>query len=141
MSMRFRTMLTGATAVLATAALALPADAEQRRRGGGGERQVTTDATTSGSGGNGSVTLSGTADADATNGGEVNTNVRGRTTDRRGVITSVARARDEDERSRSRSRTIVTPRGDVRTREMDFYRQRGERPVITRSRTNTRRDD
>ena len=135
---RFRIALPAA--VLAVTAMAAPADA-QRRGGQTGDRDVSATARTSGSGSGGTVALDGSANAAATDGGEVNTRVRGRTTDRRGMIMSTATARDEDERARSRSRTIVNPRGDVRTMTRDMYHRPGSRPVIERSRTNSRRDD
>lgn len=135
---RFRTAFSAAALVCGTAAMALPADAEQRRKSQS-QPEVSATTSTSGSGGDGSTTLNGTADAEATNGGEVNTHVRGKTTSRRGHISATATARDEDERARSRSRTMVNPRGDVRTRTHDIYHQKGQKPVITRSRTDSRK--
>jgi carbon monoxide dehydrogenase subunit G len=137
MSNRFKTAFSAAVIALTTTAMAMPADAEQRRNRQQSSPEVSATTSTSGSGGGGTTTLNGAADAEAINGGEVNTRVRGRTTDRRGMISATATARDEDELARSRSRTIVTPRGDVRTNTMDMYRQRGSRPVIERTRTRT----
>lgn len=131
-----KTKFPAAMAALVIGAMAAPAAAHSSH--GDQNRDVSASARTSGSGGGGTYDLMGRANAEAANGGDVNTRVRGRTTDRRGVIVATASARDEDERARSRSRTVVTHRGHVRTMTRDMYHRPGSRPVIERSRTNTR---
>ncbi|MDB5696540.1 MAG: hypothetical protein JWN21_2083 [Sphingomonas bacterium] len=114
-----RTILAiGAVLLLAAPALA------QTKSGSAGTSSPTTGdvsvgTTSTGASGNGAVGVSGTADArfDTQN-----------NTARQG---STAIARDEDERARSRATTRVSPNGDVRSRSMTIYKQRGERPVIT----------
>ena len=79
-----------------------------------------------------SVNVSGCADAEARNGGTVNTSTRANTNDRRAMQRSVATARDDDERARSMTRTRVRQGETVSSRTMSIYKQRGERPVIER---------
>ena len=93
--------------------------------------------TTGGVSGDGTVGVSGTADAAAANGGTVSTdaNARFNTANNTARQRSTATARDDDERARSRSMTNVLPNGDVRSNSMAKYKQRGEKPVMTRERT------
>jgi hypothetical protein len=93
--------------------------------------------TTGGTSGNGTVGVDGTADATAANGGTVSTQADARfnTENNTARQRSLATARDEDERARSRASTKVTPNGDVRSRSMTIYKERGSKPVITRERT------
>ena len=76
-----------------------------------------------------SIGVSGTADAEARNGGTVNTDVRAQTNDRRAMQRSTAVARDEDERARSRTHTVVRQGEVVRSRTSTMYKERGEPPV------------
>lgn len=78
-----------------------------------------------------SMTVGGTADAEARNGGSANTRTRANVNDRRAAQTSVAKARDEDERARSRTRTVVRQGEVVRSRTSTMYKQKGERAVRT----------
>lgn len=78
-----------------------------------------------------SITVGGTADAEARDGGTADTRTRANVNDRRGMQTSTARARDEDERARSRTRTVVRQGEVVRSRTSTMYKQKGERPVRT----------
>ena len=84
----------------------------------------TTDAT--------SVSVFGCADAEAAEGGTVNTSTKANANDRRAMQKSTAAARDEDERASSRTHTRVRKGEVVRSRTMTKYKQRGERPVITK---------
>ena len=127
-----KTMILAATGLLVT--LSAPALAQS-----GGSRGSTPDgrdvrAGTSGYGstdGN-SITVGGTADAGAANGGTANTRTRAKVNDRRGMQMSTAKARDEDERARSRTHTVVRQGDVVRSRTSTMYKQKGERPVRTR---------
>ena len=74
-----------------------------------------------------SITVGGTADAEARNGGTVDTRTRANVNDRRGMQTSTAKARDEDERARSRTRTVVRQGEVVRSRTSTMYKQKGQR--------------
>ena len=78
-----------------------------------------------------SITVGGTADAGADNGGTARTRTRALVNDRRGMQMSTARARDEDEWARSRTHTVVRQGQVVRSRTSTMYKQRGERPVRT----------
>ena len=94
--------------------------------------QGTTDAT--------SVNVSGCAEAEAADGGTVDTSVNAKTNDRRAMQKSTATARDEDERARSRTHTIVRKGETVRSRTMSKYKQRGQRPVITKESSTATQD-
>ena len=78
-----------------------------------------------------SITVGGTADAEAADGGTANTRTRAKVNDRRGMQMSTAKARDEDERARSRTRTVVRQGEVVRSRTSTMYKQKGQRPVRT----------
>jgi hypothetical protein len=78
-----------------------------------------------------SITVGGTADAEARDGGTVDTRTRAKVNDRRGMQHSTAKARDDDERARSRTHTIVRQGEVVRSRTSTMYKQKGERPVRT----------
>ena len=87
-----------------------------------------------GSGGYGStdgssINVGGNAEAEARDGGVVNTGVRARTNPHHGTSRSFSRARDEDERAWSRTRVVVRNGEAVRSRTHTFYKERGERPV------------
>jgi hypothetical protein len=85
------------------------------------------------------ITVGGTADATANNGGTTNTQVRGHTNDHIGMQRSTATARDADERARSATHTWVRQGQTVRSRTMTMYHQRGQHPVheVTTSRNGT----
>lgn len=83
-----------------------------------------------------SITVSGCADAEARNGGVVDTRTKAKVNDRRGMQHSTASSRDDDERVRSRTHTIVRQGEVVRSRTSTMYKMRGERPV--RETTSTR---
>lgn len=76
-----------------------------------------------------SVTVEGCAEAEARNGGTVDTMNRVRANDQVGMQRSTARATDEDERARARTQTMVRQGEVVRSRTMTWYKQRGEKPV------------
>jgi hypothetical protein len=78
-----------------------------------------------------SITVGGTADAEAREGGTANTRTRANVNERRGMQHSTAKARDDDERARSRTHTIVRQGEVVRSRTSTMYKQKGERPVRT----------
>lgn len=98
---------------------------------------VTVGTTSNGTSGGGAIGVGGTADAAAANGGTATTDASARfnTQNNTARQRSTAIASDDDERARSRATTNVTPTGDVRSRSMTIYKQRGEKPVITRART------
>ena len=125
--------------ILAASGLALaisaPALAQKQKSGGTSGRTSGQDvnAGTSGYGSidGSSITVGGTADAEAANGGTTDTRTRARVNDRRGMQMSTAKARDEDERARSRTHTTVRQGEVVRSRTSTMYKQKGERPVRT----------
>lgn len=98
---------------------------------------VTAGTTSSGISGDGTVGVDGTADAAAANGGTATTDASARfnTQNNTARQRSTATARDDDERARSRATTNVTPKGDVRSRSMTIYKERGSKPVISREST------
>ena len=98
---------------------------------------VTAGTTSSGMSGPGTVGVAGTADAAAANGGTATTSgtARFNTQNDSAHQRSLATASDADERARSRAMTNVTPNGTVRSNSMTIYKQRGQKPVITRDRT------
>jgi hypothetical protein len=59
--------------------------------------------------------------------GTANTRSDAKLNERRAMQRSVATARDDDERARSRTRTVVRE-GEVRSRTMSRYKERGEKP-------------
>jgi len=75
------------------------------------------------------VTVEGCAEAEARNGGTVNTTNNVRANDQMGMQRSTASAVDEDERARARTQTKVRQGEVVRSRTMTWYKQRGEKPV------------
>ena len=121
--------------------LAAPALAQTRSGSAGTSSPTTGDVsagtTSSGTSGQGGVGVSGTADAAAANGGTASTtgDARFNTENNTARQRSTAIASDADERARSRATTRVNPQGDVRSRSMTIYKQRGEKPVITRDST------
>jgi len=126
--------------ILAVSGLALavsaPALAQKQKSGGtsGSTQGQDVNAGTSGYGstdGN-SITVGGTADAEARDGGTANTRTRAKVNDRRGMQMSTAKARDDDERARSRTHTVVRQGEVVRSRTSTMYKQKGQRPVRTR---------
>jgi hypothetical protein len=74
-----------------------------------------------------SIGVGGGGDATAVDGGSASTRSDAKLNERRAMQRSVARARDDDERARSRTRTVVRE-GEVRSRTMSVYKQKGERP-------------
>ena len=117
------------------------ADAQTNRGSAGTSSPTTGDVsagtTSSGMSGAGTVGVSGTSDASAANGGTATTSgdARFNTQNNTARQRSLASARDEDERARSRSSTRINPNGDVRSNSMTIYKQRGEKPVVTREKT------
>lgn len=121
-----------AASTLALAALAMPAGAQTQSGGtSGGVNGEDVSASTCGYGTttSTSVNVGGCADAEARDGGTVDTRVKANTTDRRGMQHSTATARDDDERARSRTKTVVRAGETVRSRTHSMYKQKGERPV------------
>jgi hypothetical protein len=121
-----------AASTLALAALAIPASAQTQSGGtSGGVAGEDVSASTCGYGTSTStsVAVGGCADAEARNGGTVDTRVNAQTNDRRAMQHSTATARDEDERARSRTKTVVREGETVRSRTHSMYKQRGEKPV------------
>lgn len=121
-----------AASTLALAALAIPAGAQTQS--GGTSGSVNGENVSVGTCGYGtstptSVNVGGCADAEARDGGTVDTRVQAQTNDRRGMQHSTATARDEDERARSRTKTVVRAGEAVRSRTHTMYKQRGEKPV------------
>ena len=132
-----RTLLFLAPAIL----LAGTAQAQVNSGGAGTSSPTTGDVTagttSSGTSGEGAVGVQGTADAAAANGGTATTDASARfnTENNTARQRSTATARDDDERARSRASTNLTPNGDVRSRSMTIYKERGSKPVISRERT------
>lgn len=124
--------LAASTLALSALALAVPAGAQTQSGGtSGGVQGQDVSASTCGYGTTtaNSVSVGGCADAEARDGGTVNTRVNAKTNDRRAMQHSTATARDEDERARSRTHTIVREGETVRSRTRSMYKQRGEKPV------------
>lgn len=86
---------------------------------GSGQQTTTPDSTATG--------IQGGGEATAANGGSASTQSDAKLNERRAMQRSVARARDEDEMARSRTRTMVH-KGEVRSRTMSFYKEKGEKP-------------
>lgn len=129
-----RTVL-GATALALSAFALAPAGAQTVSTGTSGTasgQDVTASTCGYGTTDSTSVGVGGCADAEARNGGTVNTSTNAQTNDRRAMQHSRATAVDDDERARSRTHTIVRQGEVVRSRTMSKYKQRGQRPVITR---------
>lgn len=74
------------------------------------------------------IGVQGGGEAAAANGGSASTKSDAKLNERRAMQRSTATARDEDERARSRTRTMVRE-GEVRSRTMSRYKERGEKPV------------
>jgi hypothetical protein len=74
-----------------------------------------------------SIGVQGGGEATAADGGSAATRSDAKLNERRAMQRSVATARDEDERARSRTRTVVRE-GEVRSRTMSRYKEKGERP-------------
>lgn len=79
-----------------------------------------------------SVAVSGGAEAAATNGGTATSESTARFNNNTARQRSTATARDDDERARSSTMTHVRKDGQVRSRSMSIYKERGEKPVINR---------
>ena len=79
-----------------------------------------------------SVEVSGGGTATAANGGTATTDSRAKLNKNSARQRSVATARDDDERARSMTNTHVRKDGQVRSRSMSIYKERGEKPVIDR---------
>lgn len=96
-------------------------------------------ASTSGSaeGTSDSVEVGGTADAAAANGGTAETEASAKFNDHMANQRSTATARDEDERARSTSRSHASTTGADVSHSTSIYKQRGEKPVITREHSVT----
>lgn len=124
------------TAAIAASTLALiafaPASGQTTQTGTSGTAQGTdVRATTCGEGSTNqtTVTVSGCAEAEALNGGTVNTSNTAKANERMGMQRSRATATDDDERARSMTHTQVRQGEVVRSRTMTMYKQRGEKPV------------
>lgn len=125
-----KTML--AASALAFAAFASPAAAQVVSGGtSGGLQGEDVSAGTCGQGTTDgtSIEVSGCADAEARNGGTVDTRTKAKVNDRRGMQHSTATSRDDDERARSRTHTVVRQGEVVRSRTTSMYKMRGQRPV------------
>lgn len=79
-----------------------------------------------------SVGVSGGGAATAADGGTATTDSRAKFNENMARQRSVATARDDDERARSMTNTHVRKDGEVRSRSMSIYKERGEKPVIDR---------
>jgi len=79
-----------------------------------------------------SVGVSGGGNASAADGGTATTDSRAKFNENMARQRSVATARDDDERARSMTNTHVRKDGQVRSRSMSIYKERGEKPVIDR---------
>jgi len=74
-----------------------------------------------------SIGVQGGGAATAADGGSATTDSDAKLNERRAMQRSVAQARDDDERATSRTRTTVRE-GEVRSRTMSRYHQKGEHP-------------
>lgn len=129
----------------AALAAALPGIAGAQVTGGSQSSTPTTGDVSAGPYGSGttdanSVGVSGGGAATAANGGTATTDSRAKLNPNAAHQRSVATARDEDERARSMTNTHVRKDGDVRSRSMSIYKERGEKPVIDRESTVTNAD-
>lgn len=120
----------------ATAMVALLSAPALAQRSGGTSGRTSGQDVNAGTSGYGStdgssITVGGTADGEARDGGTASTRTRAKVNHRRGMQHSTATARDDDERARSRTHTVVLPNGMVRSRTSTMYKQKGERPVRT----------
>lgn len=79
-----------------------------------------------------SVGVSGGGSATAAEGGTAQTDSSARFNKNNAMQRSTASAKDEDERARSRTMTHARKDGAVRSKSMSIYKERGEKPVITR---------
>lgn len=79
-----------------------------------------------------SVQAGGTADATAADGGTAETSGTARFNEHMANQRSTATASDEDERARSMTRSHASTKGADVSHSMSIYKQRGEKPVITR---------
>ncbi|WP_125445795.1 MULTISPECIES: hypothetical protein [Sphingobium] len=84
-----------------------------------------------------SVGVSGGGNATAADGGTATTDSRAKFNDNMARQRSVATARDEDERARSMTNTHVRKDGQVRSRSMSIYKEKGEKPIIDRQTTTS----
>jgi hypothetical protein len=78
------------------------------------------------------VSVSGGGHAVAEEGGVASVESSAKFNNNRARQRSTATARDDDERARSRTTTTVRRNGEVRSRSMSIYKERGERAVIDR---------
>jgi hypothetical protein len=127
------------TLISATALAALtPAIAHAQTAGTSASTPTTGDVSAgtygSGTAGEDSVAISGGGSAEAADGGTASTESRAKFNDNMARQRSTATARDDDERARSMTNTHVRKDGRVRSRSMSIYKERGEKPVITRER-------
>ncbi|MXP41500.1 hypothetical protein GRI75_07565 [Altererythrobacter soli] len=126
------------TALLAAASIAFSGGALAQSRTADSAAGTPTDgdvaASTYGSGTStpDSVAVSGGGQATAENGGTATSESRARFNNNNAHQRSVAAARDDDERARSTTMTRVRKDGEVSSRSMSIYKQRGEKPVIER---------
>ncbi|WP_022681871.1 hypothetical protein [Sphingobium bisphenolivorans] len=79
-----------------------------------------------------SVGVSGGGTATAADGGTATTDSRAKFNENMARQRSVATARNDDERARSMTNTHVRKDGQVRSRSMSIYKEKGEKPVIDR---------
>lgn len=131
------------TFILAASGLVLTLGAPAFAQSGGTRGSTQGQDVNAGSSGYGStdgksITVGGSADAGASNGGTADTRTRAKVNHRRGMQMSTATARDDDERARSRTHTVVRQGDVVRSRTSTMYKRKGERPVRT---TETYRSD
>ncbi|WP_176596208.1 MULTISPECIES: hypothetical protein [Sphingobium] len=122
------------TAAFLASASAAPA---QTKSAGSQSSTPTTGDVSAGTYGSGStdansVGVSGGGTATAADGGTATTDSRAKFNDNMARQRSVATARDDDERARSMTNTHVRKDGEVRSRSMSIYKERGEKPVIDR---------
>jgi hypothetical protein len=128
--MRNRLILAASGLILATGAPAL-AQSGGTRGSTPADRDVRAGTSGYGSTDGSSITVGGTADAQAADGGTANTRTRAKVNEQRGMQHSTATARDDDERARSRTHTVVRQGEVVRSRTSTMYKQKGERPERT----------
>lgn len=84
-----------------------------------------------------SVAVGGTAEAAAADGGTAETNATARFNEHMANQRSTATASDEDERARSMTRSHASRTGADVSHSMSIYKQRGEKPVVTKEHSVT----
>ncbi|MEW9856718.1 hypothetical protein [Novosphingobium sp. M1R2S20] len=127
-------MITASAAALCFPALALAQNAPVTGTAAGTPATGDVSASTTGAaqGTDDSVGVSGTADAQAADGGTARTTGSARFNQNMAMQRSTATANDDDERARSSSRSKASRNGADMSHSMSIYKERGEKPMVSR---------